>query len=894
MSADVTQLKANIKDLETKAQEAEKEYQAAREQAANYNDVVYSLSRKREDESKQAASIQTSRERLVERSESDEWLQNEVDQFEQRVIIHERHKDELLKQHDALRHTLQDGHESLRRKENEVGRYQEQKVNYEQQLEARQTLIRDSSQRHRIPGYEYDLDEMQITAYTDKIVKSLKEQRLAVEKVRRETEQEMAEAQALLSDLGGRRSVSSETRNTTRQQIATNEGSITACQADLDSYRVDEGAKAALEECMKDLEGRLGKAKNDDRDASREKKIQDNTAELNKMDEISKELNRDILQASRHAKDFASLDLLKRSLKESYRRLETMQEVHKDRLGALVDQQWTVAKVEPAFQTAMSRVVRETKDAEQRRDLEAQSLAQIEYRLSNVRAELKKGQVDLETSAKTIHDNIDSEPQDYEAVMAELQEGRDTRKADVDGFKHQRDFYEKAIRKARNDSHCSMCLRAFQGTDEQESFLRRVENIISKQSLKSVQEELQDLEELLRKGKQAAPSHDLWLRLTTIDIPRLEAERKELEKQREQLIAKVEDSQRVVDHHGEVKKDLDSLAKPVAEIVKYNDEVARYSAELQDLSAKQGDAGLTRNVEEVEEELELTNSKVQDLRKTAMKLASDEKRARENISTLELDLSKARNSLSVAGHQLEKKAVISRQIKELRGSNQTHRDGVQRISDQLRDLATQIAQIEAKRDDAKRRGFEKETSLQNEASALDASVNKLKLAEHNIKTYIDNGGSAKLTRSRKEIEAIQQENIRTEEEQKHVTVRINKLSEELRDQKETKRMIADNINYRTDLKDLEILRTEIAKLSDQNAEADQEHWTRQANRWHAKSNALSTEMTSKLGAARAKDDALRKNIADWETEFQSAAQDYKKAHIEVEVRIRQSVPSHKY
>lgn len=832
--------------------------------------------------------IQKLRDNLIERNESNEWLQSEVDQFEQRVIIHEQHKGELVKQHDTLGRTLQEGNEKLRKKENEAGGYEEQKRHHEQQIKDRQLLVKDSSQRHNITGYDYDLDDMQINEYIQKITRLSRDQTTAIEKVRRETEQEMQEAQKMLSDLGERRSAVNESRDSARQQITTNESRITASQIDLDKIEMDEGGKAALEDDIEDMETRLGKAKVDDRNASWEKKIQDNNAQLSALDEESKQLNRDLLQASRQARDFASLDLLNKSLKESQRKLDTMRGVHKDRLDALVEKGWQPSRLDTAFQTALNQKTREVKDAEHKRDLEIRSLEQADYKLNSVRADLKQGFTNLEKCAKTIRDYVESEPEDYETAMTDLQEGRDTRKADVDGFGHQREFYEKAIKKARKDNHCNMCFRSFHGANEQEAFLKRIENIISKQSLKAVKEELIDLEELLQKGKEAGPSHDMWVRLSKSEIPRLQADKKELEKQREQLIEKIEDNQRIVDHHGEAKKDLDSLAKPVAEIVKYTEEITRFSAQLQGLSAKQKDSGMVRSTEQVEEQLEQINSRVQEMRKMALKLATDEKRTREHISTLELDLSKARNNLSLASHQLEKRAGISQQITELRVSNQAHREAVHRLAEQLRDLAPEIAEAEAKRADVKQRGFEKEASLQKETSELTASINKLKLAEQNIQAYIEGGGRTKLTRCRREMETIQQQNHQTEEEQKRVIDKINTISEDLRNQRDTKRTIEDTLSYRAGLKDLETLRSEIAKLSDQNAEADQEHWTTQSNRWQAKYNALSTDMTSKLGAARAKDDALRKNIADWETEFKTAAQDYKKAHIEVEVSLDHS------
>ena len=885
MSADVTKLKTEIRDLEGRAKEARDEWHMASNKLANFNDIVKSLERKKEDEQKQLGWVKELSEGLLERSESDEWLQSEVDEFEQRVIVHKKQRDEYVKQHEEISHVLEQSREKLRRKENEAGRYEEQKRNHEQQLRDRKTLVKEGARSHSIRGFDGDLDDIQINEYLERITILLKDQQAAVEKVRLETEREMQKAQKVISDLGERRSAINENKSSTRQQVTTNDDRIATSQADLNKIDIDEGGKAVLEDNIEDLEGRLQRAKADAKEAIWEMKIKDNNVQLSALDEESKQLNRDLVQASRQAGDLASLNVRKQNLKESQRSLEKMRVVHNDRLQALVEQQWQPSNLEHAYQRVLQRKADELQDAESVRDREIRCLEQVEYKLNSTRADLNRDQADLEKCTKVIRENVESEPEEYEAAMADLQEGRDTRKADVDGFGHQQDFYEKAFKKAQRDNHCNLCLRGFNRGEEREAFLKRIENIISKQSLKAVQDELKELEELLRRGKEAGPSHDMWVRLSKTELPRLQKHKKSLEKEREEILEKIEGFQRTADKHGEAKKDLDSLAKPVASIVKYSEEVAKFTAQVQELSAKHEDAALSCTADDMQGQLEAVNSKAQAIRKVIEKLIDDKGRANSTISSLELDLSKARNNLAVATYQLDKKSDVSRQVEELRRANQLHRETIQEIDEQLGELASQIDEEIARRDNARQRGLEKESSLQSEANKLSVSVSKLKLVEHNIQTYAEEGGAEKLARSQREIETAQQEIQQNLGEQKQVTVKVNKISEELRNQDETKRTIEYNIKYRKGLRDLEALRIEIANLSEQNAEADQHHWTKQSNRWQAKFNALSTEMTSKLGAARAKDDALNKNIADWETEFKTAAQDYKQAHIEVEVGV---------
>ena len=353
--------------------------------------------------------------------------------------------------------------------------------------------------------------------------------------------------------------------------------------------------------------------------------------------------------------------------------------------------------------------------------------------------------------------------------------------------------------------------------------------------------------------------------------------------ERGKLLREVEEHDKIVKECQHARVDVESLTKPVRDIVKYQQDLTNFSGQIKDLTETHKDIGLSRTLEDIQERLEVLDSKSRGLRNSIDKVTADKESARLQISTLELQLSKEKSNLSNANHELDKKTVLFKRIEELRNSNREYRDTVKQLDKQLQEMAPQLSEQETKLSDIKQRGADKEKALQKDASSFSDTVYKLELAEQSIQAYLENGGPTKLAKCQSDIANIQREIRQTEDEQKRIAISINKINEELSNHEATKRSIVDNINYRQRLRELEGVKKEILHLSAQNDEADRSSWQKQASHWKRVYDTLSTQRSSKLGAAKAKDDQLGQLITDWETDYKDAAYLYKKAHIEVEV-----------
>jgi DNA repair protein RAD50 len=88
--------------------------------------------------------------------------------------------------------------------------------------------------------------------------------------------------------------------------------------------------------------------------------------------------------------------------------------------------------------------------------------------------------------------------------------------------------------------------------------------------------DLETYEGELKKAREAGPSYDTWLRLSKDEIPSLEADVKRLQDQQQELLDRVEELEKDVTKRSETRKDVETLAKTVANITKYSGDILNY------------------------------------------------------------------------------------------------------------------------------------------------------------------------------------------------------------------------------------------------------------------------------------------------------------------------------
>ncbi|KAL8682978.1 MAG: hypothetical protein Q9186_001057 [Xanthomendoza sp. 1 TL-2023] len=884
LSDEIERLRVEVEELDRLTQEAKDKSQEAWDRSSKFTEIFQKLKSSREKQQWLRDQTEKLSRELKIRPESDDWLQNELDQYDERMKLREDRKETQKKRYNKLQLAIENTNERLQGKYTEAGKYGQQQDRHDQDVEARKDLIKQSAVRHNIRGYEADVDDMQINEYMEKISKLCKGQLEKVERARREIDNEKQKVQEMLSKLGERRSGLQEQQSSARQQSSANDRRIRSYQSELETIEIDEGAKALSESKVQEIDESLKQAKEEFTKSSWDTEIGNVKLQLQNVEDQVGRTNQELVQGTRQSKDLARLDVLRKELGDRKRGLETLRGAHNERLRKIIRDDWDLASLERDFQAVADQRSRKLEDAKNLRNAASRDLGHMEDKLGSSRGELKKAEKELRECEEVIFDTTGEQPDKYLSSLDELQHNRDIQKGDVEDFSINRRLYSVSISTAERNGRCYLCKRGFHSEPEKSDFLKKMEKKLEENTQKQMEEDLKSIEEDLSKSRSVGPKHSLWLHLSNNEIPRLRSEIRRLEESKPGLVRRSEDHDKEVTDQEDSTRDAESLSKPVASILRFQSEIAIYTEQTNNLSAAQKDAGIIRPVDEVQEQLEALNAQARTKNTLIAKLTAERQQALDKIRSRELDLSKAEAHLGTATHQLEKRSSLAKQVEDLRTLNRENRDTVRRLDDQLQALSPQFAEEETKLADIKTRGHKREQELNQEASNLSDSLKGLRAADQSIRAFNQSGGPLRFDRCQREIQDLKREIEQTEAEQRHITQETNTISDELRNHNDTRRIITDNLTYRQKKRELDDVDTEVTRLSAENAEADVERFKEQQLYWENRFHKHSTEKTSKFATMKAKDDQLQKLLQDWQTDYQNSAQEYKEAHIKVEVR----------
>lgn len=883
LTAELESLREEITELRNKENEAEDKFQEASNKGAQYTGVIKKLENGREKERWLLNRVQELGDDLKEqRKESDEWLQSELDQYAERMAAHEQQEKQQRRDYEKIKLKIDAIRQKLDSKKADAARYQQQRADHEGHIKKRKTLIKTISSDHRIRGYENDLDNMQISEYMEKMRNMLREQNAAVTKAGKDKDREKQKALDVLAQLSHQRSTLMGTKESAKQQAVAIEGKIVSRQTKFSSIEIDEGNNATLEDKIEDLNIRLSKCRDDSKKSSLDSKLQEGKIQLRALQDQVAQLTGDLAQVSKQAEDRAELNVAKKEAASCERNLQKMRDIYGERIENILGHGWRPSSLEVDFRDINNHRSRLVKDAEGEREGVSNRLKQLDFQLNSARSARSTGEKKLATCVKRLSENVEGEPGDYPQTLSGIQQDRDTLKSDIDNYENERKYFMDGIALAHREHKCKLCTRNFQGK-EQTDFISRLEKKIAKQTMAQIREDLSVLEDDLQKIKDVSSSYDDWVRLSQDELPKLLADEKRLGLEREKILRENEEHDKIVEDLVEARRDLESLASTVKNINDYARDFTKHSARVQELSAEQKGIGISRTPDEIQEQLGVLREKSQDQANSNEKLVAEGQRVLAQINALEQKLTSTKSELSSAQRQLEKKAEIFKDIEDLKTSKAESYNQVKQIDVQLVDLMPKIEIEETRSKDIEQRGSDKERELRQEAMKLSESFHQLKLANENADAYIQENGAAKLEQSERDIESAQRDKDAAEEEERRVIKLVNTIQKELTNQEAYKRIIADNIKYRRTLRDLQEVKTEIAQLDAQNAAADESHWQKESRYWSAQRDIFKTQKIKKRGIGSAKDDELARLMKEYEVDYKEAKNNFKRAHIEVEV-----------
>lgn len=824
-------------------------------------------------------------------TESDEWLQQTLAQYEERMAEFEREIEKFRDQHVAIKASIEKAEKQLSQKQSEKGQLIAEKENYERQVESRLELVRTSARQHSMRGFDGDIDNVQVKEFVAKIQKISREKDRELEKIRKQMDEELQAKQNVLTNLESKRASRTGEKAIARQNINTNEKKVTSNQQKINSIDMDEGTNAALESSYRDIQQRLDSLRSDYEAADWDNNIRKAETERRDLGAESARLRTELISSNKVAEAQAQFQLVKKELKDRQARLETMKSTYHEQLSAVIGRNWTVDSLEENFEEATDKRASVVSDAKKKQEQLSRDLNTLEYKLKSSRDNLKRKKDEMRKLSDVVMKSITREDDspiesidEYPKELAELEYERNKAKADVDSSTHLTKFFELAKGSIEKRNCCSLCDRSFGANGAEKSkALQKIEGRLNQVKEDELAESLADMEEQLKKANAARQQYDAYKTLSENDVPSLEKDVKKNESEKKLLVDSLEEQDLVVADAVASQRDVDSLVKSVGTITQYKNDIAKYEADITRLSSQQKMSGSSLNTEELDQQSTTCEESIRTLDSKLNKLRSDEKKAGSSINLLEKEEGEVSQKISSAKHLLEKKQALSDEMKDLRDSSSKLRESMQAADAELESLAPEVAKAKASYEDVQSRGRAKEKQVQADKNEVANSIHKFKLVDDSINHYLDNDGLGKLASCERAIARVEQQKRDYLAEQQEINSKGNAIKQQTADSESNRKNISENIRYRSELKKLKQYQKEIAELQSRNVKDDYEQLQMEADEAAKDHQDLVARRGPISGEISAKDDELLRLIEEYENYYNNTNDQFREAHVKAEL-----------
>lgn len=858
------------------------------EQATSFLGIVNELRNKTEQYQYRQDTVEELRGSIEELQESDQQLAEALSQYQERISRIEEERDQKADQYQDLQSELKLARGDHTKKVAELGKHQSDKEKYERQVVNRVKMIQEAAERHEIRGYDGDLDDRQVNAFSDRIQKILNDKKRELERLQRQNAQEVDKTTSVITGLESKKASRVQDRVFAKQRMGAIDKRTTILNGEITSLDIDEGSEALLQSNMKDLEGRLEKTRNDEQAIGFDREIQQENDRLWQLEAEGEKLNRELVECTRLASERAQLDLRKKEHTEKKRKLDTLANTWNDKLSGIIGGPWQPETIDSDFQTVLKRQVDVVSDTRKQKDATQQELKQLEFKLSTARDRLKKVSAESDRSQKAVATalsevkNDTASVEEYLEELESLETDVQTCERDINLYDELKKYYSSAEKTATRFNKCRLCDRDFKDQPAAKSkLLEKIASHLDDSEKKKLLEEKADYDKCLATLRAVRPKYDTYQRLE-VELPPLQEEIKGLESQRDVVIRRLEDQDAIYKEADEKRQDIESMNRTVANIAQAFKDIGDSEKQIERLASQQSSSVDMRSAEEINELQASCAEQTRTVKAKITKLSADRQRMRDVMNSLELEKSELNNKINQVVNQLSRKRGLQDQIQNLKDDHGQQRDIIQQADADLEALEPEIAKARSIREDTLLRGRAKEQKVAEERDGVASTVSELKMIEGDIQDYIDSGGPANLASNQRAIANLEQTVANLEKDMRDLTVQINKLGKEIDSSDQKKRNIADNINYRKNLRLLRDLEGDIAALKSRNAEDDYDRLAREARSLESQHNKLLAERGSLMGSMKTKDEELTRLLEEWELDYKDAARKYREMHIKVE------------
>ncbi|EEY21117.1 DNA repair protein RAD50 [Verticillium alfalfae VaMs.102] len=589
-----------------------------------------------------------------------------------------------------------------------------------------------------------------------------------------------------------------------------------------------------------------------------------------------------------NAQELTSWNTGKKELIARKRKLETLTSTWKEKLDAQIGSEWQAETIEPQFQSVLKKQSQLVAQTRQKRDMAREKQQKIDFSLKSARDAQQKKSDEISRCHDKVLDVLkqirdEATIDDYAEEVKLLEEDVEAYSTDISLLEALSDYYKQCQETLTKKNKCKLCDRGF---DDKQSvnksrFSDKLIKYLDPSKKEKASEDLDKSKATLDKLRQVRVHHETYER-SLGELPGLKEACKTLEAELETHERQLEEHDENVNAEEAKQADVETLNKTVMNISQTLKDMKDSEAQVERIMSQQSSGMATRTADEIHELQATCKEQMRSTKARLTKITTDRQRMRDQLNSLELEKSELKNKLSRVQSQLERKKDFQNQIQTLKEDQANQRELIQKADQDLEVIEPSIAEARAVRDDTLQRGRAKEKAIVEERDLVANSVTELKMVESDIQDYMDRGGPSNLAANQRAIDGLEKTIAATEQEISDLTVRTNKLKQDIDNGDRKKQNISNNLKFRQNKRQLDVLRAEIDDLQSCDADDDYDRLNDEAVQLENRHNMLVAERGSLMGQMKTKDEELARLLGEWEMDYRDASKKYRESHIKVE------------
>lgn len=608
-------------------------------------------------------------------------------------------------------------------------------------------------------------------------------------------------------------------------------------------------------------------------------------SELSKLEFEAEEITKKITSSNKQSDLHTRLALLgetKASKEESIERLLTAK---KDTFKEETGKELVLATANTILEEAIDTANQDIEDFQILHHLANGKLASVE---ANVRSysgrlqDIENRLVDHRASILEVleEDEID----DYEKVVAELEEDHTTTLHNLNTFDVTKNFKIRAIELAKIEKCCTLCKRSFESDTALQNFAKLLQESVDAMSVTKLKESVESTRFELEKVK-SINSNVIEYRKLVVEVEEIKAKVTEengkleaLQKESSTIKNLGEDLKTKLDSLQALKNTTNNLTRLQEEIKDIDKQITNLQQELNDYGAS------TILLTELQKIQQVKNFEIKNLRSKINEDVEFKYAQQKELTRLDIEIKD--KTLSISNLEMALSEITS--IKSSINDFEAH---ITSLKEKKAKSEVTLAALEKGFEDIKLQ-LDKETSghedwqrEQNRSSvALENFIRKFQELDEEVQFHI-RYVEPKIAENVQALSQCKADFDRINQKRQSLTEQIKTMQGEINESVTIERNIRDNIEYRQTEIEIDTINNKISELDIKNAEIERENYQKKSQQIRGVLSDLNSRHAGKIGEIKQIRDQVKNLREELETEFRDVDAAYQEEWVKLQSNL---------